>query len=178
MVTSIKSREFRGRSFVVRRNLLGAFCSAVLLGGCASTPIPPAAPTQDAQIAEVLKDINDSTKVAVGAQRELALTLDARAQRDAAMRQRLLTDVVSYDFYGDVETIVREIAVKYGYDFLVVGKRPPEGVPINVFVKNRPVLDVLKHIGVTADFWLSVVVKPGVIEIQYRSTGNGNSRRG
>lgn len=155
-------------TFVPIATLVMGFACLTLISGCVSKVPLSKDVSDETQIAQILQTISDSSKVAVNAQRDLALTVDSKVQREMTMRQRLISDRVTYDFYGDVEMIVGEIASKYGYDFLVFGKRPPEGVPINVFIKDRPVLDVLKNIGVTADYWLSVVVKAGVIEIHYR----------
>lgn len=147
--------------------LIGAVTVAALsvLAGCATPPPPPT--TEEQQIAEVLNRMNDATALAVNAQRELALTADAKIARESLLRQRLLTDVVSYDFYGDVETIVREIATKYSYEFATYGKRPAGGVMVNVFVNKRPALDVLKHIGYQSTAWLDIKLKKDVIELHY-----------
>ena len=141
--------------------------AAVVLSGCAA---PVAKVTSEDQRREtVLNALNDASKAAVNAQRELALTSDAAVQRQATARQRLLSDRVSYDFYGDVEEVVGDIARKYGYDLRVAGKRPPERVNVNVFVTKMPVTEVLRYIGTTANVFLDLSVKPGVIELTYKS---------
>lgn len=140
-----------------------------ILSGCATAPAKQASvPSQQEQMQAVLAQISESTVMAVNAQRELALTSDAKAQQTIAARQRILTDRVSYDFYGDVETFMRDVAVKYGYSFVTFGKRPPEGVNTNVFVKNKPVVDVLRQVGVTLNPVLDVVVTKDTFELHYK----------
>lgn len=141
----------------------------VLLMGCQALPVavPPTSAEQQIQLA--MDKITESTSMAVNAQRELAMTADAKSQRDISLRKRLLTDIVSYDFYGDVENIVREIATKYGYQFSTYGKRPPEGVITNVFVTKRSVVDVLKQIGVTLNATLDLNVTRDAIELHYKT---------
>lgn len=142
----------------------------VFLTGCATTTKEGAqvAPSEEQQVASVLQRINDATVLAVNAQRELAMTADAKVAKEAALRQRLLSDLVSYDFYGDVEDILRDIAMKYAYDFEVYGKRPPERVNVNVFVSKKPVIEVLKQIGYQSG-WMDVKLTKSAIELHYKS---------
>lgn len=118
---------------------------------------------------EIEAQISDSLSLAVNAQRQLAMTRDADVQQRAVARQRLLTDRVSYDFYGDVEQILGDIASKYGYQLKVFGQRPPEHVNVNIFVKGMPVVEVLRYIGQTAGDWLDVRVSAGVIALTYKT---------
>lgn len=141
----------------------------VCLAGCATTTkeTSPAASSEEQQVTSVLQRINDATALAANAQRELAMTADAKVAKEAAMRQRLLTDAVNYDFYGDVEDILRDIATKYAYDFEVYGKRPPERVNVSVFVSKKPVIEVLKQIGYQSG-WLDVKLTKSAIELYYK----------
>lgn len=145
---------------------------ALLLAGCATTgqQSSASAPTasEEQQTNAVLAKIGDATALAVNAQRELAMTADAKVARESLLRQRLLTDAVDYDFYGDVEDILREIALKYAYDFSVYGSRPPERVNVNVFVKKKPVVDVLKQIGYQSTAVLDVKLTKAAIELHYK----------
>ena len=86
------------------------FTASVLLAlaGCASSPSKSEQPqaetpmTEQQQIDSVLKKIDQSTVLAVNAQRELAMTADAKVAHEALLRKRMLTDVVDFDFFGDV----------------------------------------------------------------------------
>lgn len=144
--------------------------SALSVMGCSATKqvSSQASDSETGQMNMVLAKISESTSLAVNAQRELALTADAKVAREALMRQRLLTDVVDYDFFGDVEDILREIATKYAYDFEIYGKRPPERMNVNVFVKKRPVVEVLKQIGYQATSTMDIKVTKTAIELHYK----------
>lgn len=140
---------------------------SLLIAGCASQGPTREQVSDEQQMSSVLRRIDEATDAAVKAQRELALTADAKTAEDALRRQRLMTDVVSYDFYGDVEDILKDIAVKYAYAFEVYGKRPPERVNVNVYVTKKPVIEVLKQIGYQSA-WLDVKLTKAAIELHYK----------
>lgn len=144
--------------------------TAILASSLVACAVPQKELTSEEQRrAAVAAQIADSLSLAVNAQRELAMTQDADVQRRVMSRDRLLTDRVSYDFYGDVETILGEIAGKYGYDLKVYGKRPPEHVNVNVFVQKMQVVEVLKFVGMTAGYWIDIKIAPGAIELTYKT---------
>ena len=155
---------------MMRSNLLVSLVALALVG-CSTSPRvqEDAATSEEMKIAQVIAQMNESTLVAVEAQRDLALTADAKTQHNLLLKKRLLTDVVSYDFYGNVEDLVKEIAMKYGYAFEVYGKRPPEAVVLNVYVANRKAIDVLKHVGFGATNFMDIVVKRDAIQLHYKT---------
>lgn len=127
-----------------------ALCAAGLLfvvAGCTTTAQQEQAKYQNEKdIKDVLVSLDRGTELAVNAQRELALTADAKVRRESDYRKRIVTDKISMDFYGDVEQVVGRLANTYNFDFQVMGKKPVDGVVVNVFAKQRPALDVLKQI--------------------------------
>jgi len=139
------------------------------LGGCASRPLEKSVPSQSEQELLIMQKISDASVLAVNAQRELALTSDSKLQKEIALRRRLLTDVVNYDYYGDVEGILKDISDKYGYVFSVYGKKPPEGVNVNIYVSKKPVIEVLKQIGYTSNAVLDINLTRDVIELHYKT---------
>ena len=149
-----------------QRFTLALVVSATLavISGCVSHPKA----SEDAQVSEVLSQINASTAVAVNAQREMALTEGASAVHEAAQRQRLLSDKVSYDFYGDVEDLLRQLALRYHYQFDVYGKRPPERVNVNIYMVKKPAVELLKQIGYQSTAWLDVKLTSTEIELHYK----------
>lgn len=152
----------------MRKLAMNAAVSLVVMGlGAGCAPVPTSVETDEQQTAAVLDKLSGYVEVAVNAQRELAMTADAKAQNAMARRQRLLTDVVSYDFYGDIETILNDIANKYDYKLDVFGKRPAGNVVVNVYVQKKPVLDVLKYIGYSTPFF-DIKLGQGVIELHYK----------
>lgn len=153
----------------MNRKFFAVTLVSAMLAGCGATQAPVhLSVTEEDQTNTILTKISESTALAVNAQRELALTSDAKASRENLMRQRLLIDVVNYDFFGDVEDILREIALKYAYDLEIYGKRPPERVNVNVFVKKRPVVDVLKQIGFQATNIMDIKITRTSIELHYK----------
>jgi hypothetical protein len=144
-----------------------AVCAATLalVAACAQPMTPE--PTDTQQTAAILGKLEGYASAAINAQRELAMAADAKNQNALARRQRLLTDVVSYDFYGDVETLLRDISTKYEYRLEIFGKRPPGGVVTNVYVKNKSVLDVLKNVGYATPFY-DIKLNPEAIELHYK----------
>lgn len=152
----------------VRNSLLTSLV-VIIISGCASAEKTTQHVSDDQRTADAIEQINQSTAIAVEAQKELAMTADAKVQGEFAQRKRLLTDVVSYDFYGDVEDILKRIAVQYGYEFAIYGKTPPERVNANIYILKKPVLEVIKQIGYTSTDFLDIVVKRDVIELHYKS---------
>ncbi|MCA8197388.1 DotD/TraH family lipoprotein [Burkholderia vietnamiensis] len=157
------------KTFTVQAGV--ALCLVALMTGCALDNHAALTPDEQRRL-NIDGEISDSLSLAVNAQRELALTRDANVQQRATARSRLLTDRVSYDFYGDVEKIVSDIAYKYGYDFKVYGQRPPEHVNVNIFVKKMRAVDVLQYVGQTATDWIDIRIDPGVISLTYKKPGN------
>lgn len=140
-------------------------CLAMLLAGCSGLQKEdPNA--QETEVGSILRKIDGQMTSAVTAQQELAMTAEAKIEREQINRRRLFTDVISWDFYGDVHDIVAEIARRYDYDFAVYGRRPPEGVMVNVFVTKKPAIEILKHVGFQTK-WLDLKVTKTAIEIHY-----------
>lgn len=148
----------------IHRTVGGLLVTLFAVSACTNTgPV-----TDEQKVERVLEKLNESSEQAVAAQRELALTADAKNIRELSLRKRLLTDTINFDFYGDVEDILKEVAIKYGYGFEIYGKRPPQRVNVNVFVKRKPVIEVLKQIGYAETERLDIVVKRDVIELHYK----------
>jgi len=141
-------------------------CLAMLLAGCANMQSQQERPSEQKEVSAVLQKIDANMALAVDAQRELAMTADAKGDREQLNRKRIFDDVVSKDFYGDVEDLLREMAAQYDYGFNVYGPRPQEGVLINVFVTKKPAIEILKHIGYQTK-WLDVKLTKTSIELHY-----------
>lgn len=131
--------------------VVAALVAAGLMTGCASwfnsNPEPTDMATAERNaLQSTLAKIDDATVGAVNAQRELVLSADARVRRESNFRKRFLTDRVNYDFYGDVEQILVDIANTYNYTFKKVGPRPVGGVLVNVYAKNMSGVDLLSSV--------------------------------
>ncbi|MDK2123867.1 DotD/TraH family lipoprotein [Parachitinimonas caeni] len=118
-----------------------------LLTACAHEPVVSKPPPD----LDVTRLINDKAQLAVDAQRELTAAAYARLEQDAKAAERLSTDRISLDFVGELETMLTSLANKYSYELVVLGKRPPQQVLVNVYVKDRSVIDILKNVGLQVD---------------------------
>lgn len=132
-------------------SMSGLVVCLLMLGGCASTKtadVQPLSLDEQAKIeaSNALAQISQSTVAATNAQSELALSADAKVRRESNYRKRFLTQKVDYDFYGDVEQILGDVANNYNYTFKTVGQRPVGGVLVNVFRKNITGVDLLQSI--------------------------------
>lgn len=142
---------------------------ALLLTGCVGVPKKGDPEVGQDGMSAVLKRINDGTAQAVQAQQELALTAESKVERTQVNRQRLFTDVISMDFYGDVEDVLAQIARNYDYEFATYGRRPAEGALVNVFVTRKPAIEVLKNVGYQTK-WFDVKLTKTAIELHYVSS--------
>lgn len=80
-----------------------------------------------------------------------------------------LKQLVTITWVGPIETVSALMADVAGYEFDVIGERPQNPVIVNVEVTQRPVMEVLRSLGLqagrTAD--LSVNADKRVIEVRY-----------
>ncbi len=58
-----------------------------------------------------------------------------------------LNRAVTIDWIGPVEQISKTLADQSGYRFVVLGDVPPVPVVVDVDVENRPIIEVLRNIG-------------------------------
>lgn len=79
---------------------------------------------------------------------------------------------VTVNWVGPVEPIVQGLANRASYEFLTIGATPSIPVVVRVDVENRPVIDVLRDIGLQLGVRGDVKVDGNrqVIEIHYAPT--------
>ncbi|MGB4057539.1 MAG: DotD/TraH family lipoprotein [Alphaproteobacteria bacterium] len=58
-----------------------------------------------------------------------------------------LRRAVTLNWVGPVEPITKMLADRAGYNFLVVGNPPPVSVVVSIDANNRPVIEVLRNVG-------------------------------
>jgi defect-in-organelle-trafficking protein DotD len=58
-----------------------------------------------------------------------------------------LRRAITVNWIGPVETITKTLADRAGYAFMVVGNPPPVPVVTSIDAENRPIIDVLRDIG-------------------------------
>jgi len=81
---------------------------------------------------------------------------------------------VTFDWTGPVEPLVEELTRKAGYNYGVLGSRPPVPLNVNIRAVNQPLINVFRDIGMQmgarGDLKLDANVR--TIEIQYAEFGN------
>jgi len=80
-----------------------------------------------------------------------------------------LRRAITTSWVGPVDVISKTLADKAGYGFMVLGDEPPVPVIVSIDVENRPIIDVLRDIGLQmgtrADIRIDDDYK--MIEVQY-----------
>ncbi|MCB9982865.1 MAG: DotD/TraH family lipoprotein [Rhodospirillales bacterium] len=87
-----------------------------------------------------------------------------------------LRRAVTVNWIGPIEPITQTLAQRASYQFLTIGTPPPVPVVVSVDVENRPVIDVLRDLGLQLGVRGDVKVdsQRRVIEIHYPpNTGVG-----
>ncbi|MEC7029625.1 MAG: DotD/TraH family lipoprotein, partial [Pseudomonadota bacterium] len=85
---------------------------------------------------------------------------------------------ISVNWVGPVEPIAVKLANRAGYAFQTIGMPPPVPVVVSIDVDNKPVIDVLRSIGLQLGVRGDVRVdgRRKMVEIHYApSTGIGES---
>lgn len=80
-----------------------------------------------------------------------------------------LRRAITVNWIGPVEPITQTLANRAGYEFLTIGSAPVIPIVVSLDVENRPVIDVLRDIGLQLGVRADVKVDSGrrMIEIHY-----------
>lgn len=80
-----------------------------------------------------------------------------------------LRRAVTVSWIGPVEPITQTLAERAGYNFTTVGRPPSIPIVVSLDVQNRPVIDVLRDIGLQLGLRADVRVdgNSGIVEIHY-----------
>ncbi len=80
-----------------------------------------------------------------------------------------LRRAVTVNWIGPVEPIAQSLAERASYDFMTIGTPPPVPVVVSLDIENRPVIDVLRDIGLQLGVRGDVKVdsQARVVEIHY-----------
>lgn len=88
-----------------------------------------------------------------------------------------LRRAISVNWVGGVEPITKTLADRAGYRFLIVGNAPPAPVIVSLNVENRPVIEILRDIGLQIGMRGDIKVDSSqrLVEIHYPpNTGVGS----
>ena len=156
--------------------LIFSFCT-FLLSACAYTP-------RKQQVQLVAEPNSVDLMLADAADRAtLALeTLAAMEQTQMPIKPiasvpqapQELQRAVTFDWTGPVEPLVQELARKAGYNYGVIGAKPPLPITINLRATNKPLINVLRDIGMQmgARGDLNINAQSRMFEIQYAAMVN------
>lgn len=87
-----------------------------------------------------------------------------------------LRRAMTVNWTGPVEPLAKKLADRAGYGFLVLGSVPPVPLVVAIDAENRPVVDILRDIGLQLGLRADVKVDAGrkMVEIHYApNTGAG-----
>lgn len=87
-----------------------------------------------------------------------------------------LQRAITVNWVGPVEPIAKKLADRAGYMFQPVGSAPPVPVVVSVDVENKPVIDVLRSVGLQLGMRADIRVDGNrrIVEIHYApNTGAG-----
>lgn len=83
-----------------------------------------------------------------------------------------LRRAITVNWVGPIEPIAQTLADRAGYNFNIMGADPPVPIVVSIDAENRPVIDILRDIGLQLGQRGDVKVDSGqrVVEIHYPST--------
>ncbi len=86
-----------------------------------------------------------------------------------------LRRTMSVEWTGPIETITQRVAARAGYSFNVSGDRPPAPVIVDISAVEKPVIELLRDIGLQAGSRANIVVNADAktIEVSYAPVTSG-----
>lgn len=86
-----------------------------------------------------------------------------------------LRRIVSVDWTGPVEPIVRTMADRAGYQLRVNGDKPQAPLVVSIMAREKSVIEVLRDIGLQAGQRADIVVDPSrkLVEVNYAALAGG-----
>lgn len=83
-----------------------------------------------------------------------------------------LRRAITVNWVGPVEPITKTLADRAGYNFLTIGHAPPVPIVVSLDIENRPVIDVLRDLGLQLGLRADIKVdaERRVVEIHYAPT--------
>jgi len=161
--------------------VLFILASFPLLGGCSSTGFSDDSPQLVASPDDVSVMLADAADRASKALETLAAVEYSKAPGVAVApvgenAPIELRRAVTVNWVGPVEPITKTLAERASYKFQTIGSAPPVPMVVSIDVENRPVVDVLRDIGLQLGMRGDVRVDSGqrIVEIHYApNTGVG-----
>ncbi|QQG36437.1 MAG: DotD/TraH family lipoprotein [Micavibrio aeruginosavorus] len=160
---------------------LTVLASAVLLGACSTgTPILKRNPQVAASPDKVSAQLAEAADRASVALETLAAVEQARSPGIAVApienAPPELRRAITVNWVGPVDVVTRTLADRAGYAFNIIGNTPVTPVVVSIDVENKPVIDVLRNIGLQLGMRADIRVDATrrLVEIHYApNTGVG-----
>ena len=167
-------RFFLRGSFMIRfTGFSGLALTLLLLAGCSLIPPKPQIATQPDKVSAMMAQAADRASVSL---QTLAAVEQSRspgiavAPIDDAPPE--LRRAVTVSWTGPVEPVARMLADRAGYVYQTLGDPPPVAAVVTVNVENKPVIEILRSIGLElgerADIRVDAPRK--IVEIHYAPT--------
>ncbi|HTK83903.1 MAG TPA: DotD/TraH family lipoprotein [Patescibacteria group bacterium] len=156
---------------MIRYKLIpGLAVATILLAGCNSLPPSPQIATQPDKVSAMLAQAADRASTSL---QTLAAVEQARspgiavAPIDNAPPE--LRRAVTVSWTGPVEPVTRMLADRASYVFQTLGDPPPVAAVVSLNVENKPVIEVLRDIGLQMGMRGDVRVdaQRKIVEIHY-----------
>lgn len=154
---------------------------ACVLGACSTgTPLLKRTPQVAASPDKVSAQLAEAADRASVALETLAAVEQARSPGIAVApienAPPELRRAITVNWVGPVETVTKTLADRAGYAFNVIGQTPVTPVVVSIDVENKPVIDVLRNIGLQLGLRADIRVDGTrrLVEIHYApNTGVG-----
>lgn len=162
MTINIRNLRFSGVAL--------AMTAAIMLSGCAEPKRNPQVVASPDKVSLMLAEAADKASNSL---QTLAAIEQTRAPGVAVQPITNAPDelmrAMTVTWVGPPEQIMRRLADRASYNFLALGNRPPVPLVVNVDVQNKPVIEILRDIGlqlgVRAD--VKVDAERQMIELHY-----------
>ena len=160
-----------------RFSFLFACASLVLLSACSGNVFRKGAPQLVAEPDNVSAMLADAADRAARSLEKLSAVEHARGPGLTAApvsgAPAELRRAITISWVGPVEQVTQALADRASYNFLIVGAAPPVPLVVSLDIENKPVIEVLRTIGLQLGQRADVRVDATrrVIEIHYASAG-------
>lgn len=150
--------------------VLSGLAAIVLLAGCSETRRNPQVVTSPDKVSLMLAEAADK------ASNSLQTLAAIEQTRSPGVGVQPITNAppelmraMTLTWVGPPEQVLRKLADRASYNYLTLGNRPPVPLVVNVDVQNKPVIEILRDVGlqlgVRAD--VKVDAERQMIELHY-----------
>ena len=161
-------------------NIFGFLALLLVLNGCETYKVME---KQDAQMVadpdKVTLMLADAADRAAKAMEVLASVEEKRTPVEGVSTIRNapveLRRAMTLSWVGPVEPISKTLADRASYNFITLGDAPPVPIVVTLDVENKPVIDILRDVGLQLAGRAKLVVdsRRRVVEIQYAPISYG-----